>query len=348
VSIVYISVAMLAMLGFCSFSVDLGRYEMCKTQLHMAADAAARAGVANLSGGTTVAKNAATNIATANTVDGSAIASSSVTVQFLSWTNASHYTVLSGASGANAVRVTISYNVPLLFAQALGLAQKNAVESGTAEITTTTDSEYIPATADVWLAGEPNNTRGGTTGADWTYDYAGPIGQNASDGNPYASPVQMNITASPGAVITVSNISGLASYDPQHQPQWGPDGDQNHIYDDYAADGTAEHGMSDATMGLCSLNAVFLSNSLPDNIQTPPPALDFSTTAEQNYSAIQPQLQQVFFVGNGQTSSNAQQQIVVPAGATRLFLGCMDGYEWYDNQGGFNVTVTQTNIFLVQ
>ena len=54
----------------------------------------------------------------------------------------------------------------------------------------------------------------------------------------------------------------------------------------------------------------------------------------------------MFFIGNGLTGDTAAgdlggqvQQFVVPAGATRLFLGTSDGYEWNNNGGAFNVTV---------
>ncbi len=41
---IYIIVALVAMLGFCSFAVDLGRVQTAKTELRRAADAAARGG----------------------------------------------------------------------------------------------------------------------------------------------------------------------------------------------------------------------------------------------------------------------------------------------------------------
>ena len=87
--------------------------------------------------------------------------------------------------------------------------------------------------------------------------------------------------------------------------------------------------------------------------------LDYGT-AEHDYTAgtnngeaiangvFAPQLQQMFYVGNGLTSTGAQESIVVPAGATRVFLGTMDGWEWSNNSGGFTVTITQTSIAIVQ
>ena len=47
VALIYITVAMTAMLAFCSLAVDLGRAQMVKTQLHSTADAAAQRGPGN-------------------------------------------------------------------------------------------------------------------------------------------------------------------------------------------------------------------------------------------------------------------------------------------------------------
>jgi hypothetical protein len=105
--------------------------------------------------------------------------------------------------------------------------------------------------------------------------------------------------------------------------------------------------MSDATMPLNSINGVFLSNTQPDS-GTVPAALDFTTQASRDYTSISPAVQQVFYIGDGQTSGSVQQQIVVPAGATRFFLGTMDGWEWSNNVGGYTATITETAIETVQ
>ena len=39
------------------------------------------------------------------------------------------------------------------------------------------------------------------------------------------------------------------------------------------------------------------------------------------------------------TSGGIIQKFTVPAGATRLYVGSMDGQQWSDNAGGFSVTV---------
>ena len=54
---------------------------------------------------------------------------------------------------------------------------------------------------------------------------------------------------------------------------------------------------------------------------------------------LSPDLKQVFFMGDGLTSGSAVQEIVAPVGATRLYLGTMDGFEWSNNTGAFEVTI---------
>jgi hypothetical protein len=48
-----------------------------------------------------------------------------------------------------------------------------------------------------------------------------------------------------------------------------------------------------------------------------------------------------FFIGDGRRNDfTTLQYYVVPAGATRLFLGTMDGYDWINNVGILDVEVT--------
>jgi hypothetical protein len=67
--------------------------------------------------------------------------------------------------------------------------------------------------------------------------------------------------------------------------------------------------------------------------------LDFVSPASRNYLTLSPLLQQLFFIGNGLTSTSATQHVVVPAGATRLYLGTLDVGGWNNNPGSFLVTV---------
>ena len=75
------------------------------------------------------------------------------------------------------------------------------------------------------------------------------------------------------------------------------------------------------------LVGVFLSDDQPDSASTPPSlviGLDNMTT---------PVLQQTFVIG-----SNLE-NITIPVGATRLFLGLHDTQEWWNNDGDMYVTI---------
>jgi len=135
----------------------------------------------------------------------------------------------------------------------------------------------------------------------------------------------------------------------------------------------SEHGISNIITPINSIVGVFMdqngatygADSTQENESSVPPGLDFSTQAARDYDSgttqsttaasqemeggsIEPQLNQSFYVGNGQTSSSTTETIVVPNNAYAVFLGTMDGHEWSNNVGGFNATITEFNIELVQ
>jgi hypothetical protein len=200
-----------------------------------------------------------------------------------------------------------------------------------------------------------------------------------STGEPYGSPVAYNVT--PGSVIQIQvPTSGSGSTATNHglldntgngisTEANGNDGGSYAIYSDDAANpsdsqGTvttsgSEHGISNIATPLNSMVGVFMDQNgatygadstqetSESNAPGTPSGLDFSTQAARDYTVIQPELNQSFYVGDGQTSSGVQQTIIVPNNAYTLFLGTMDGHEWSNNQGGFNATITEFNIELV-
>lgn len=180
----------------------------------------------------------------------------------------------------------------------------------------------VPGTSNPWLAGMPN----GTTSA-------------LGDFAPANSPVLVKVKLKPGSYIEVSNISGKVAHGPD-PPFIGPEGclSLNPCYfTNISHEVGAEHGKSSLTAPINSLVGVFLNNKIP--VGPVPRALDFSSPSTRDYFKLSPKLKQVFFIGNGKTSSGVQQKIVIPAGATRLFLGTMDGIEWTGNSGAFSATV---------
>jgi hypothetical protein len=120
--------------------------------------------------------------------------------------------------------------------------------------------------------------------------------------------------------------------------------------------GGAENGIAGLTAPIGSLIGVFLDDALPGMPKPPvqpspappgpppvplaPPFSLFDTQASRDYLSLSPVLKATFFIGDGRTSTGESQVVIAPPGATRLFLGTMDGYGWYSNGGQFQVTVS--------
>ncbi len=108
--LIYATIIMSVMFLFCSLAVDYGRVQLAKTQLRVAADAAALAAAGELKNGITPALNAARTIAAANLSDGTPVAlDTNNDVEFGRWDASNHtFTALAGnaRSTANSVRVS--------------------------------------------------------------------------------------------------------------------------------------------------------------------------------------------------------------------------------------------------
>jgi Flp pilus assembly protein TadG len=381
IAFAYTVVTMTVLMSFLGLAVDLARTQAAKTELHRLADAAARAAVAALPSGTTAAQNAAIAIAAENPVDGGYITLSTTTDIQVGYWNTSNDTFTSGGTPTNAVRVyarrtTANSNpIPLLFGKLIGVSTVDVWASSTAALVPITGdsdvSAVINATSNPWLANEPAGTTASETDAayadsdhEWKLDMAGTYGTtdptknwstDYATGQPYSSPLQVNFAVSPGDVLEVTNVTGEASKGPGDD-EGSANGDDltkggtSSIDSDDAADGVSEHGISDINIPSDAMVGVFTSNTVPDD-NTAPAKLDFSTQTERDYTSINPLLQQSFYVGTGTTSSSAgstQQYITVPSGATKFFLGTMDGHEWSNNSGSFTATITAYQITTVQ
>jgi hypothetical protein len=96
------------------------------------------------------------------------------------------------------------------------------------------------------------------------------------------------------------------------------------------------------------LTGVFLDNTVP-SAGPAPPTLDFTPTPiglGTDFLSLSPALRQVFYIGDGVTSGNVFQTFIAPAGATRLFFGIPDGFNFInepgaydDNDGAYSVRV---------
>lgn len=172
---------------------------------------------------------------------------------------------------------------------------------------------YVPGTSNPWLAGMPEGTEASFGDQALTH-----------------SPVELSLSGMGGAL----SFNALGSVRNGPCCAWrDPDGGE--FFTHYVG---AEHGISDINAPINALVGVFLA----DWSQVGEPvteALDFASIG-LDFGYLAPQIGQVFFIGDGVTSDGLVQQFGIPVGATRLFLGTMDGYTWNDNDGGFWVTVS--------
>ena len=165
----------------------------------------------------------------------------------------------------------------------------------------------VPGSSDPWLAGQPN----GTTAS-------------SGDVAPDQSPVYAG-SVSAGTTITWS-ATGLVYYGPG-VPSDGPNGESGYILSDPAQNNIA--GL--LNVPLDGLVGLFLGPGVPS---TAPASLDFSSIG-LTYTSLSPGVDQPFYMGDGSVQS-----LVVPAGATRMFLGTVDGFGWYNNVGAFDVSLS--------
>jgi hypothetical protein len=185
--------------------------------------------------------------------------------------------------------------------------------------TNNVESIWVPGNANLWLAGMPNGSMAG----------------NKFDVAPDQSPIKITgIPITPGTILKFSVVGGVSN-DP------GLPLKDAHGIDTYIVSRTpgAENGIGDINAPMDALIGVFLDDSIPGNF-SPPAALDFSTASNRDFASLYPALRQSFFIGDGKDSAGNVQEFIVPAGATRLFLGTMDSYKWSDNIGSFTVNVT--------
>jgi Flp pilus assembly protein TadG len=405
-AMIYVLVSLVAMLGFCSFAVDLGRVQTAKTEIRRGADAAARVAAAYLSqqpsGSTSgIVQQKAEAIAQSNKVDGSPLILNDSNVVIGTWDTTRTPPAFTQGGSPNplngiysAVQVSTSRTIPLLFGSILGARTCNVTAQSTAALVAVQKpiTQFVSAHGNPWLAGATAGTtasqpdRGYSSASHpWKFDVAGNAGTYSSSGSPeftqgtklqntdfatgqpYASPTEFDLAVAPGSVIQInvpldSNNLSINSgyYNGASKPNTEADGSNRGSYAIYSDDGAnptlpqgsittsgSEHGISNIAAPINSMIGVFLNDQVPDTAGAVPSGKDFSTQTERDYQSVEPDLRQSFYVGAGQTSVGDQQTIIVPPGATRLFLGTMDGHEWSNNLGGFNATISQFEIELV-
>jgi Flp pilus assembly protein TadG len=341
-AIVYAMVALMALMGIASLAVDVGRAQLAKSQLQTAADAAARYAVAGLSQSVTVAIDRAVAAAAENKVEGTPVVlDRNNDIEFGIWdAGPKTFTVLTGnqRSGATAVRVTLRRSqargnaIPTVFAQMLG---RSSVDVKATSIVTRgrVVTPVVDARACPWLAGMSN----GSTVA--------PYGGNPQTiSAPTCSPeLVQGVPLVPGAKLSFRQTGGNTGDSTTNGNNLGLDGNASLMAQQQAA-----NGINSTRAPRGALMGIFLDDRAP-NTYAQAPAMDFNSANSRNFTELSPGLKQVFFIGDGVNNQNQLQEFVVPAGATRFYLGIMDekGW-WWDNTGEINTTMLDAHIMTVQ
>ena len=87
-----------------------------------------------------------------------------------------------------------------------------------------------------------------------------------------------------------------------------------------------------------ALVGVFLTGATPSGAA--PASLDYKVLG-LDAASYSPGVNQIFWIGDGRTGlgSGAVQNFVVPVGATRLYLGTVDGSGWFNNSGSASIAI---------
>ena len=357
-ALIYATVLMIPLAGILSLAVDLGRVQVTKSQLQAACDNASRQAMARhiqTQGNVDQVIASTTTAMGDNAVDGiaasiGATSSSTGTIQFVDWNSSTKtYTVLSGTarSGADAIRIHASRDVPTIWARILGrntvrvTAQTVAstrANTGTSGVNDSVDVS-VNGEAAVWWANVPSSAPN-----------FGGYNDNAVTNKPVEIILPGGIKS--GDPITFTNISGATwpsewfSYQTNQSliPGWAL----------FPAEGAWV--MSNSSMnGIAGLNAnchglvgVFIETGDPRS-RAAPTALDQGSQASRDLTEYRPALRQPFFIGDGVTSSGVRQTFVAPSGTAKLVLGILDvnGISTY-NAGAINVRANRVSSAVVQ
>lgn len=336
-TLIWTTATLTTLIGLASLAVDFGRVQLVKTEMRRAADAAARAGASSLDVSAAQARSDAIAWSKVNLIDNRAILDSGIvaTVGFWDKTSRTFMTTPPNGRVANAVRVQLHRpaagpeSVPLIWGQLLGVDGIQVRAEAVAMLEPGLNVDHrIDGVANPFLAGMPAGSVASLNNPHNSPDYAG----NASSTSLSArrqSPTLVPMPVSPGDVLEFDSIAGTVRHDP-NLPDFSPDGE---LADIGRNTNGSENGIADTTAPINALVGVFLGDQAPNRTGTPTPDRSFATEGGRNFAQLQPQLKQVFFIGDGVNSSGTKQRFVVPPGATRLFLATWDFYEWNNNSG---------------
>lgn len=125
-----------------------------------------------------------------------------------------------------------------------------------------------------------------------------------------------------GQTLSFLNVEGSVSLNVGSLPFFGPDGGSVVAPTDiFPTNGISGIKHPNTAM----LVGVFLTDS--GTLDPAPATLDFGGSAlGTDFAALSPLIGQIFFIGDGKTGSGMPHKFIVPAIATRLYLGIADGW----------------------
>jgi len=165
---------------------------------------------------------------------------------------------------------------------------------------------------------------------------------------PGTFPVSVNFAADPNQILTFSSVTGTVGCN--FFITNGPDGT---CFPGVNTTVTSYGGLSgiDVFQANMFLVGVFLDSTAPSGSGPPVLMYNYGTAGSLNTtnSSFSPELDQVFFIGDGLTGTGAGQEQIfhVPADATSLYLGFADSFDsvpsfYADNVGSLTATFQLT------
>ncbi|MCC6239601.1 MAG: hypothetical protein IT448_04810 [Phycisphaerales bacterium] len=332
-------VTLIGLIAVSALGLDWARVSLVQTEMQRAADSIALAAAGRLAGGTTVATSAANQARLANLADNKEIYMSRL--DFSDWDSTNgQYTKVTVELLRDANHGGV---VPLALGQAVGMSGKSVAVRSTAKVLPEIFVEQdVLGSANPFLAGMPKGSVASVNNPARNPDYAGDVNsRNPSKWKQSPRPIT-GLPLIAGQSLTFDNIAGTTKHGPD-LPMYEPDGQtgENGVGRSIGHNTAgSENGIADATVPINALVGVFLGPDRPDNTSAPS-KLNFSTSASRNQQRYEPQLKQIFFIGDGRAwvvDENGQQvevaqEFIVPQGATRLYLATWDFYEWNNNGG---------------
>jgi hypothetical protein len=200
-----------------------------------------------------------------------------------------------------------------------------------------TTSVQIDGGDAIWLAGRTDVIVPAAS-SSWSFliRHGGPTPEEIQETHPDLFPI------SGGDTLRVLDpaVGGISFYNGFGSPYFGPDGN--------GASGSnlsAIGGISGYRGPQGPLVGVFLDDSIPTS--GAPATLNFDPSGlGTDFLSLNPELGQVFYIGNGVTSGGDFQEFIAPAGATRFGLAIPDGFGFVgypgaydDNDGSYQVRI---------